>query len=188
MQKKYKFPMNIFVVFEKLNPIVFTSNKLPNNHFVCFIDKNWYVGVNLFLKNELFYSFSTLTEISAIDTLKYTKIFPENEYFNKNNRFIMFNVYYTYFAKIRLTLLCSVDRNIQSIESIYKNANWLERETSEMFGIGYINKKDSRPLLLDYSRNEFPMLKDFPTEGYQDIYYNFFENKLTYIQNEFIEL
>jgi NADH:ubiquinone oxidoreductase subunit C len=57
-----------------------------------------------------------------------------------------------------------------------------------MFGVSFLNKKDSRPLLLDYSRNEFPMLKDFPTEGYYDIYYNFFENKLAYIQNEFIEL
>jgi NADH:ubiquinone oxidoreductase subunit C len=136
----------------------------------------------------MLYSLSTLTEISAIDTLKYTKIFPENEYYNKNKRFLMFNVYYTYFTKIRLTLVQSININTYSIESIYKNANWLERETSEMFGIGYINKKDSRPLLLDYSRNEFPMLKDFPTEGYYDIYYNFFENKLLYVQNEFIEL
>jgi NADH:ubiquinone oxidoreductase subunit C len=57
-----------------------------------------------------------------------------------------------------------------------------------MVGINFNLKKDSRPLLLDYSRNEFPMLKDFPTEGYYDIYYNFFENKLTYVQSEFIEL
>jgi NADH:ubiquinone oxidoreductase 27 kD subunit len=188
MIKKYRFPLNIFVVFEKLNPIIFTSNKLPKNHYVCFIDKNWYVGINLFLKNELFYSFGTLSEMSAIDTLKYTKIFPENEYFNKSNRFLVYNIYYTYYAKIRLTLICSVKNNIPSIETIYKNANWLEREVSEMFGVGFLNKKDSRPLLLDYSRNEFPMLKDFPTEGYYDIYYNFFENKLSYVQNEFIEL
>lgn len=57
-----------------------------------------------------------------------------------------------------------------------------------MYGIKFNNKKDSRPLLLDYSKNEFPMLKDFPTEGINDIYYNFFENKLTFIKNEFVEL
>lgn len=188
MLKKYRFPMNIFVVFEKTNPIVYTSNKLTKNHYVCFIDKNWYVGINLFLKNELFYSFSTLTEMSAIDTLKYSKIFPESEYLNKNNRFLVYNIYYTYYAKTRLTFVCSTDYKMNSIDSIYKNANWLEREVSEMFGISYINKKDSRPLLLDYSRNEFPMLKDFPTEGYYEIYFNFFENKVAYVQNEFIEL
>jgi NADH dehydrogenase (ubiquinone) Fe-S protein 3 len=65
----------------------------------------------------------------------------------------------------------------------------MEREVSEMYGLSYDNKKDVRSLLLDYSRNEFPMLKDFPTEGYNDIYYNFFENKLKYSnKNEFIEL
>jgi NADH:ubiquinone oxidoreductase subunit C len=57
-----------------------------------------------------------------------------------------------------------------------------------MYGIQYTGKRDARPLLLDYSKNEFPMLKDFPTEGVNDIYYNFFENKLTFIKNEFIEL
>jgi hypothetical protein len=32
------------------------------------------------------------------------------------------------------------------------------------------------------------MLKDFPTEGYYEIYFDFFENKVNYIKNEFIEL
>ena len=57
-----------------------------------------------------------------------------------------------------------------------------------MFGINYTDKKDNRSLLLDYSRNEFPMLKDFPTEGYYEIFYDFFENKIDYFKNEFIEL
>ena len=82
----------------------------------------------------------------------------------------------------------SSNKKVESIDMVYKNANWLERETSEMFGIQYLNKKDNRSLLLDYSRNEFPMLKDFPCEGYYEIYYDFFENKLTYVKNEFIEL
>jgi NADH:ubiquinone oxidoreductase subunit C len=34
-----------------------------------------------------------------------------------------------------------------------------------MYGINFKNKSDNRSLLLDYSRNENPMLKDFPTEG-----------------------
>lgn len=57
-----------------------------------------------------------------------------------------------------------------------------------MFGISFTNKKDNRSLLLDYSKNEFPMLKDFPTEGYKDIFYDFFENKIDYFNNEFVEL
>lgn len=188
MIKAYKFPLNIFIVFEKLNPVVYTSEILPKNHFVCFIDKNWYYGVNAFLKNELFYSLSTLNEMSFVDTLKYNNIIPNTNISNKLNRFVLFNTYYTYFAKIRLTLMVSTNDSIVSIENLYKNANWLEREASEMFGVPFLNKKDTRPLLLDYSRHEFPMLKDFPSEGYQDIYFDFFENKLMYVEHEFIEL
>lgn len=173
--------------FEKMNSVVYTSEKLTPNHFIIFINSKWMPGVNLFLKNELFYNNSTLTESSAIDTLKYNLILPEIE-FLKKNRFIIYNIYYTYFAKIRLTIISTVKSQIESIDKIYKNANWLEREVSEMYGIQFNNKRDSRPLLLDYSKNEFPMLKDFPTEGVNDIYYNFFENKLTFIKNEFIEL
>jgi NADH-quinone oxidoreductase subunit C len=125
--------------------------------------------------------------MSAIDTLKYSSFFSENELIKKN-RFMLYNIYYTYFFKVRLTILTSVSNKIQSIENLFKNANWLEREVSEMYGIQFLNKKDTRSLLLDYSKNEFPMLKDFPTEGISDIYYNFFENKLVYVKNELIEL
>lgn len=57
-----------------------------------------------------------------------------------------------------------------------------------MYQIKFNFKRDSRPLLLDYSKNESPLLKDFPSEGVNDIYYNFFENKLNFLRNDFIEL
>ena len=186
--KKYQFPINLFVVFEKLNVMVYTSQVLTPNHYVCFINKNWFKPVNIFIKNELFFNYSNLIDVSAIDTLKYNNIIPEKNFFTKNNRFIIFNIYYMYFLKIRMSLIQLTNSDVESIDLIYPNANWLERETSEMYGINYLNKNDNRSLLLDYSRNEFPMLKDFPVEGFYEIYYDFFENKLTYIRNEFIEL
>ena len=186
--KKYKFPINIFLCFEKMTPTYYTSQVLTKNHYVCFIPKKWYYGLNLFIKKELFYNSSFLVEMSAIDTLKYNKIIPDVEFFNFKDRFLVYSVYYFYFIKVRITFVQSTNNNVDSIDSIYKNASWLEREVSEMFGINFTNKKDNRSLLLDYSRNEFPMLKDFPTEGYRDIFYDFFENKIDYFQNEFVEL
>jgi NADH-quinone oxidoreductase subunit C len=186
MLKKYKFPLSMFVVFEKTNVSIYTSEKLTDNHYVMIIDKNWYEGMNFFLKNELMYNYSMLTDISAIDTSKYDEVFPETD--SNNNRFILYNIYYMYLLKLRVTLVYMTNKTINSIDKIFKNANWLEREVAEMYGIHYTNKKDCRPLLLDYSKNENPLLKDFPTEGEYDIYYNFFENKLTYIKNEFVEL
>jgi NADH:ubiquinone oxidoreductase subunit C len=79
-------------------------------------------SINLFLKNELFYNNSTLTEMSAIDTLKYNNAFPEIT-FLKKNRLMVYNIYYTYFAKVRLTLITSTKNSVESIDKIYKNAN-----------------------------------------------------------------
>lgn len=185
--KKYQFPINIYIVFEKLNPIVYTSQTLTPNHYVCFVNDKWYYGINIFLKKEMFFNFSKLTDISCIDTLKYNKFIPDLN-FIQNNRFIIYNIYYMYWIKIRLTLMYTNTKELDSIDYIYRNASWLEREVGEMYNIKYKNKKDNRSLLLDYSRNEYPMLKDFPTEGFYEIYFDFFENKLQYIKNEFIEL
>lgn len=57
-----------------------------------------------------------------------------------------------------------------------------------MFGVMFYKKKDIRNLLLEYSKTEYPMLKEFPTEGYYDLYYNIFDDQLHYIESEFIEL
>ena len=191
MYKKYQFPLNMFIVFEKTTPVIYTASSLTPNHYVCFVPLKWFVGLNQFIKNELFFSFSTLMEISSIDTLKYSKILPETSTIYKNNRFIVFNVYYIYLTKVRLTFILNFNgnsQNNQSVEFLFKNANWLERENNEMFGVNYNFKNDQRIVLLDYSRNETPMIKDFPTEGYNDIFFNFFENQLTYLNHEFVEL
>ena len=47
-----------------------------------------------------------------------------------------------------------------------------------MFKIMYFGKTDCRRLLLDYSKQENPLLKDFPLEGFNDISYCFFENQV----------
>jgi NADH dehydrogenase (ubiquinone) Fe-S protein 3 len=185
--KKYQFPINIFIVFEKINPVLYTSQVLTPNHYVCFINSKWYYGINIFLKKELFFNFSNLIDMSCIDTLKYNKFIPDFDLIN-NKRFILYNIYYMYWIKVRLTLVQFSETNVDSIDLVYRNSSWLEREVSEMYGVKYKNKHDNRSLLLDYSRNEYPMLKDFPTEGYHEIYFDFFENKLQYVKNEFVEL
>lgn len=75
-----------------------------------------------------------------------------------------------------------------SIDTIYPNANWVERETSEMYSIAYKYKTDIRRIMLDYSKLENPLLKKFPCEGYNDLFYNIFENQVTIKQSETIEL
>ena len=75
-----------------------------------------------------------------------------------------------------------------SIDKLFKSASWLERETGEMFKITYELKIDTRRLLLDYSKQENPLLKDYPVEGFNDIFYNLFEDQVIYNNSTIIEL
>lgn len=190
MSQQYQFPFQIFLVLEKVEPVVYTSEYLTPNHYVVILPNNYVYLFSILLKKEVYYNMSFLTEISSIDTLKYSEIIPELSIELKQNRLLSFYIFYLLYIKTRITLFTFNKINTQttSIEKIYKNANWLERENSEMFGTHYILKYDYRNLLLDYSRTEHPMLKDFPVEGYQDIYYDFFENEVTYINHTFVEL
>lgn len=77
---------------------------------------------------------------------------------------------------------------ITSVDKIYKSASWLERETGEMFKISFNLKTDTRRLLLDYSKQENPLLKDYPTEGFNDAFYNLFEDQVVYNNSTVVEL
>ena len=89
-------------------------------------------------------------------------------------------------------LLTTYDNNkltkVSSLDKVYKSAGWLERETSEMFRVSYSLKTDTRRLLLDYSKQECPLLKDYPTEGFNDVFYNFFEDQVVYNNSTVVEL
>lgn len=195
MYKKYQFPLFLFIILEKSSITFWTSKILNPNHFICLMDKSWIYLINQILKNEVFLAKSALVENSSLDTISFSNDNFLINFFSKHNRNLVYYSYYMYFMKIRLTLFyfCNnvgniISGGLTSIDRIYKNANWLERETSEMYGIYYYWKSDTRKLLLDYTKNENPLLKDFPSEGFQDVFYNFFENQVTVNQNEVVEL
>jgi NADH-quinone oxidoreductase subunit C len=51
---------------------------------------------------------------------------------------------------------------VESVVPVYWNANWYERETSELFGVKYLNHPDLRPLVLPQELlGEWPLRKDY---------------------------
>lgn len=191
MYKKYTLPLSIFVVFENINPVVWTSESFYPNSYVLYLNKSWLYTLNLFFRNEVFFSNSTLLENSAIDNKKNFDFLQKFNFFFKN-RILLFYVYYFYTFKSKIMVLTTYDNNklskISSVDKIYKSASWLERETGEMFRISYNLKTDTRRLLLDYSKQESPLLKDYPTEGFNDVFYNFFEDQVVYNNSTVVEL
>ncbi|GHO54112.1 hypothetical protein KSD_20740 [Ktedonobacter sp. SOSP1-85] len=50
---------------------------------------------------------------------------------------------------------------VDSVVSVYPTANWLERETYDMYGIRFAGHPDLRRMLLDDDFEGYPLLKDF---------------------------
>lgn len=188
--------IQLFIIFEKINSKIWLSKKLNINHSILLVPSNWLYSINLFFKNELFLSNSSLIESSCIDSSNYNQVANS---LNSNtienmfclNKLILFYNYYNYTIKCKLTLiviLLNTRKYVDSIDRVYPNANWLEREASEMYGVSYKWKTDTRKLLLDYSKVENPMLKEFQSEGLQDVFYSLLDNQVIALKNETIEL
>lgn len=82
----------------------------------------------------------------------------------------------------RFRLKTYVDEKIhlESVESVYKCANWWEREAYDIFGVFFAGHSDLRRLLSDYGFDGHPLRKDFPLSGYLDLRYDDLSKKVVY--------
>lgn len=73
---------------------------------------------------------------------------------------------YRRFLRVKVELPKRGELTVPSITDIYTGADWLERETYDMFGIRFEGHPDLRRILLWESYREgYPLRKDFPLRG-----------------------
>jgi NADH-quinone oxidoreductase subunit C len=67
----------------------------------------------------------------------------------------------------RLRLKCRVHEgeSLESVTSVWRGANWYEREVWDLFGIRFNNHPNLRRILLPEDWTDHPLRKDFPVHG-----------------------
>lgn len=133
------------------------------------------VPVLTFLKNHHYCQFGSLADIAGVDM-------PTRHY-----RFeIVYNLLsHRFNSRIRVKTYTDELTPIESVNDIFKAANWNERELWDMFGVYFTNHPDLRRILTDYGFEGHPLRKDFPLQGYVEFRY---DDELRRIVQEPVEL
>ena len=78
------------------------------------------------------------------------------------------------------TYLDATSAAVPTVTSLFAAAGWYERETYDMYGINFVGHPDLRRLLTDYDFVGHPLRKDFPLEGFVEVYYDAREKRVAY--------
>ena len=73
----------------------------------------------------------------------------------------------------RLRLKCRVSGaapEIESVYSVWRGADWYEREVFDMFGIVFRNHPNLTRILMPVDWEGYPLRKDYPVHGYKYSY------------------
>lgn len=111
------------------------------------------------------FEFNMLLDETAVD------YFPQ-----ENPRFqIVYHLYsmaHKQVLRVRVPAVGGNQPSIQTLETVYPNANWKEREIWDMFGIHFKGHSDMRRILMPDDWEGYPLRKDYPL-GYEEVEFTF---------------
>ena len=84
--------------------------------------------------------------------------------------------------RVRVRVFCPDDDMplVESVTSIWRAANWYEREAFDLYGILFDGHGDLRRILTDYGFIGHPFRKDFPISGYVEMRYDPEQKRVIY--------
>ena len=128
------------------------------------------ISTILFLKTNEKCRFKQLIDITAVD-------YPERE-----KRFKIVYLLLSHEKNLRIVIYTHIDEKVvvPSLTKIFPSANWMEREVFDMYGISFKDHPDLRRILTDYGFEGYPLRKDFPLTGHNEVRYNEDKKKVVY--------
>ena len=79
--------------------------------------------------------------------------------------------------RLRVKVRLADGEKIDSVVDIWKTADWVERETYDMYGIEFEGHPDLKRIYMDDDWVGYPLRKDYPERGYKDDYQPFGEEE-----------
>ena len=146
------------------------ESKIKHGQLYLDIDADDLIDVCMFVKTDKNTKFRQLIDITAVD------------YLQKNKRFKLVYLLLSHEFNQRLIISYFISENeiINSLTKIFPAANWMEREVFDMYGISFKDHPDLRRILTDYNFKGFPLRKDFPLTGFDEVRYSEEEKKVKY--------
>ena len=146
------------------------NSSIKNEELLVKVEVDNLYSILLFLKTNEQCKFKQLIDIVAAD------------YLGDDQRF---RIYYLLLShennlRIKVSINLSIDEQAPSIVKLYPSSNWMEREVFDMYGIKFKNHPDLRRILTDYNFKGFPLRKDFPLTGFNEVRYSEKEKKVIY--------
>ena len=127
-------------------------------------------SIILFLKTNNKCRFRQLIDITAVD------------YIDKEQRFKIVYLLLSHENNLRIVISTEIEegKTVPSITKIFTSSNWMEREVFDMYGINFKDHPDLRRILTDYGFEGYPLRKDFPLTGHNEVRYSEDEKKVVY--------
>jgi NADH-quinone oxidoreductase subunit C len=146
------------------------NSLISNDEFSIQVGEIDLIDVIQFLKSNENCKFKQLIDIAGVD-------YPENE---KRFELVYLLLSHEHNTRIKVIIKFQIDQTISSLTKIFPSANWMEREVFDMYGIKFKNHPDLRRILTDYGFKGYPLRKDFPLTGFNEVRYSEKEKKVIY--------
>ena len=164
---------NLINLEKKINSELTTkinSSRVKHNQIYLSIDSNDIIDVILFMKTNQNTKFRQLIDITAVD-------FPEKE---QRFKIVYLLLSHEFNTRVLIEFDISEGEKVPSLTKIFPSANWMEREVFDMYGIDFKDHPDLRRILTDYGFEGYPLRKDFPITGHNEVRYSEESKKVIY--------